>query len=189
MPTPKLLIPVRHGDVRGWFSESYNRARLADLGITEDFVQDNHAMSAALGTLRGMHFQRPPHAQAKIVRCIAGAIWDVAVDLRAGSPTYARWVGTELSAAGGEQLYVPAGFAHGYLTLTENAEVAYKASAYYAPESDEGIAWDDPDMAIGWPLDGIAPVFSARDCALQSLASWSSPFAYDGEPMAELVRQ
>lgn len=188
MPTPKLLIPVRHGDARGWFSESYNRARLADLGITEDFVQDNHAMSAARGTLRGMHFQRPPHAQAKIVRCIAGAIWDVAVDLRTGSPTYARWVGAELSAAGGEQLYVPAGFAHGYLTLTENAEVAYKASAYYAPESDEGIAWDDPDMAIDWPLGGIAPLLSSRDNALQSLAGWDSSFAYDGELMVELVR-
>lgn len=188
MPVPKLLIPTRHGDQRGWFTESYNRARLADLGITDDFVQDNHSMSAAKGTLRGMHFQRPPHAQAKIVRCIVGAIWDVAVDLRGGSPTYGRWVAAELTAAGGEQLYVPAGFAHGFLTLTENAEVAYKASAYYAPESDEGLAWDDPDMAIAWPLGGTEPFLSGRDRALQRLAGWESPFAYDGEPMVELER-
>jgi dTDP-4-dehydrorhamnose 3,5-epimerase len=187
MPIPKLLIPVRHGDTRGWFTESYNQRRLAEAGITGDFVQDNHSMSAAKYTLRGIHLQTPPHAQAKIVRCLVGAIWDVAVDLRSGSPTYGRWLGAELTAAGGEQLYVPTGFGHGFLTLTENAEVGYKASDYYAPECEVGIAWDDPDMAIDWPLGGATAVLSERDRHLPALASWTSPFAYDGKPLADLV--
>ncbi len=193
MPIPRLLLPARHGDSRGWFTESYNRRKLAELGIGEDWVQDNHSMSAAPGTLRGVHFQTPPHAQAKVVRCLVGAIWDVAVDLRAGSPTYARWVGAELTAARGEQLYVPAGFGHGFLTLSENTEVAYKASNYYAPEADAGFAWDDPDMAIAWPLGNIGPLgdmepsLSDRDRGLPHLAGWQSPFAYDGEPLVELV--
>ena len=186
MPVPQRLIPARHGDARGWFTESYNRARLAERGILEDFVQDNHSFSAQRGTLRGLHFQLPPHAQAKIVRCLAGAIWDVAVDLRAGSPTYGQWLAAELTAAGGEQLYIPAGFAHGFLTLTDNAEVAYKASDYYAPDCEAGIAWDDPDLAIDWPLAGLAPVLSGKDTGLPRLCDFASPFAYDGAPMREL---
>ncbi|MEO7383956.1 MAG: dTDP-4-dehydrorhamnose 3,5-epimerase [Novosphingobium sp.] len=187
MPIPRLLLPARHGDSRGWFTESYNRCKLAELGIDEDWVQDNHSMSAARGTLRGVHFQVPPYAQAKIVRCLVGAIWDVAVDLRAGSPTYARWVGAELTAARGEQLYVPTGFGHGFLTLSENTEVAYKASNYYAPEADAGFAWDDPEMAIAWPLGDMVPSLSERDRSLPGLGTWQSPFAYDGDPLAELV--
>lgn len=186
MPVPQRLIPARHGDARGWFTESYNRARLAERGIVEDFVQDNHSFSARPGTLRGIHFQLPPHAQAKIVRCIAGAIWDVAVDLRAGSPSYGKWVGCELTAAGGEQLYIPAGFGHGFLTLTDNAEVVYKASDFYAPECDKGVAWDDPEVAIAWPLAGTTPVLSDKDRALPRLCDFASPFTYDGAPLREL---
>jgi dTDP-4-dehydrorhamnose 3,5-epimerase len=186
MPIPQRIVPVRHGDARGWFTESYSKRRLEELGVVEDFVQDNHSFSAARGTLRGLHFQAPPHGQAKLVRCLAGAIWDVAVDLRQGSPTYGKWVGCELTAAGGEQLYVPVGFAHGFLTLTENAEVAYKTSDYYAPQCDGGIAWDDPDIGLPWPLEGAAPMLSDKDRGLPRLAAFDSPFAYDGLPMAEL---
>lgn len=184
--TPKRIVPARHGDDRGWFTESYNRRRLAELGIGDEFVQDNHSFSAQRGTLRGMHLQGPPQAQAKLVRCLAGAIWDVALDLRTGSPTYGRWVAAELTAERGEQLYIPAGFAHGFLTLTDNAQVGYKASGYYAPECELGVAWDDPDLGIAWPLAGIEPVLSAKDRALPRLRDIASPFAYEGEPMAEL---
>jgi dTDP-4-dehydrorhamnose 3,5-epimerase len=183
---PKRLAPARHGDARGWFTESYSKRDLAAQGINCDFVQDNHSYSAARGTLRGIHYQAPPHAQAKLVRCLAGAIWDVAVDLRAGSPTFGRWVAAELTAAGGEQFFIPVGFGHGFVTLTENAEVAYKASDYYAPECDGGIAWNDPDLAIAWPLAGVDPVLSGKDAVLPKLAGWESPFAYDGEPLREL---
>lgn len=183
---PQRIVPARYGDTRGWFTESYNKLALAALGIDCDFVQDNHSFSEARGTLRGIHFQSPPHAQAKLVRCLAGAIWDVAVDLRAGSPTFGRWVAAELTAAGGEQLFIPVGFGHGFVTLTRNAEVAYKASDYYAPNSEGGIAWDDPDLAIPWPLDGAEPLLSGKDGILAGLATWDSPFIYDGHPLAEL---
>lgn len=183
---PQRIVPARFGDARGWFTESYSRRRLAELGIDIEFVQDNHSFSATKGTLRGLHFQSPPHVQAKLVRCIAGVIWDVAVDLRAGSPTYGKWVAAELTASGGEQLYVPAGFGHGFVTLTENAEVAYKASGYYAPECDGGVVWDDPDIAIDWPLSGQQPVLSDKDRALPRLKDFASPFAYDGEPLQPL---
>ncbi len=183
---PQRIVPTRHGDARGWFMESYNRRRLAELGIDVDFVQDNQSFSARKGTLRGLHFQVPPEPQAKLVRCLAGAIWDVAVDVRAGSPTYGRWVAAELTAEGGEQLFVPVGFAHGFVTLTDNAEVAYKASGYYAPACDAGIAWDDPDVAIAWPLAGIEPQLSDKDRTLPRLADFASPFAYDGTPLQPL---
>lgn len=182
---PKLIIPLRHGDSRGWFCESYSARRLAEAGIDELFVQDNHSFSAARGTLRGVHFQVPRHAQAKIVRCLAGAIWDVAVDLRAGSPTYGQSVAAELTAARGEQLYIPVGFGHALLTLTPNAEVAYKASDYYAPDCDAGLAWNDPALAIDWPA-GVEPILSDKDRALSGLAQFVSPFAYHGVPMAPL---
>lgn len=183
---PQRIVPTRHGDARGWFTESYNRRRLAEQGIDVDFVQDNHSFSARKGTLRGLHFQVSPEPQAKLVRCLAGAIWDVAVDVRAGSPTYGQWVAAELTAAGGEQLFVPVGFAHGFITLTDNAEVAYKASGYYAPACDAGIAWDDPDIAIAWPLAGIEPQLSDKDRKLPRLADFASPFAYDGTPLQPL---
>ena len=184
---PKCIVPARHGDVRGWFVESYNRRALAGLGIDCDFVQDNHSFSAKRGTLRGIHYQRAPHAQAKLVRCLVGAIWDVAVDLRAGSPTFGKWVAATLTATGGEQLFVPVGFGHGFVTLTDDVEVAYKTSDYYAPECEGGIVWDDPDLAIAWPLDGLEPVLADKDAGLPRLAEWESPFAYDGQPLLELA--
>lgn len=183
---PKLLRPRRFGDERGWFSESYNAERFAIAGIADIFVQDNHSFSVPKGTLRGLHFQMVPHAQAKLVRCVAGAIWDVAVDIREGSPTRGRWVAAELTAEGGEQLYVPIGFAHGFVTLTDNAQVLYKASATYAPQAEGVIAWDDPELAVAWPLDGAAPVLSAKDAAAPSFAALTAVFPYDGNPLAEL---
>lgn len=183
---PQRVVPIRHGDARGWFSEVFSRRDYAARGLDIDFVQDNHSFSAQRGTLRGIHFQVPPRQQAKLVRCLAGAIWDVAVDLRAGSPTLGRWVAETLTAEGGEQLFIPAGFGHGFLTLTDNAQVGYKTSDYYAPECDAGIVWDDPDLAIAWPLDGVDPVLSAKDLTLPNLSDFSSPFAYDGKPLEPL---
>jgi dTDP-4-dehydrorhamnose 3,5-epimerase len=180
---PMRIVPVRHGDARGWFSESYSKRSLAEHGIHLDFVQDNHSFSAQRGTLRGIHFQSPPHAQDKLVRCLAGAIWDIAVDLRKGSPTFGRWVGANLTAAGGEQLLVPVGFGHGFVTLTDNAEVAYKTSDYYAPDCDGGILWNDPDLAIDWQLDGTEPILSSKDTLLPNLVNFDSPFVYDGTPL------
>lgn len=183
---PKLITPPRFGDARGWFSESYSKRQLLELGIDIEFVQDNHSFSASRGTLRGVHFQSPPHVQTKLVRCIAGAIWDVAVDLRAGSPTYGNWVAAELTASGGEQLYVPGGFGHGFITLSDNVEVAYKASNYYAPQCDGGVIWNDPDIAIDWPLTNLAPILSSKDWALPRLEDFTSPFPYDGAPLMPL---
>jgi dTDP-4-dehydrorhamnose 3,5-epimerase len=183
---PRLIQPKRHGDDRGWFAEVYHQPRYADLGIDVEFRQDNHAFSRDAGVLRGLHFQSPPHAQAKLVRCVRGAVWDVAVDVRRGSPTYGRWVAAELSAASGLQLFVPVGFAHGYLTLEAPTEVEYKASDVYAPECEGGVVWNDPDLAIPWPLDGRAPTLSPKDLALPALKDLESPFAYDGAPMAPL---
>lgn len=187
MPIPQLIIPRRFGDARGWFSETYNQRTLAELGIHEHFVQDNHSLSVARGTLRGLHFQTPPHAQAKLVRCISGAIWDVAVDVRAASPTYGKWVGAELTASGGEQLYIPVGFAHGFITLTDQAEVAYKTSDYYAPQCDDGLIWDDPMIAVQWPIPNVEPILSEKDQKLGLLQDFNSPFDYDGAPLAPLA--
>lgn len=186
MPVPLLIAPRRFQDPRGWFSESYNKRLAAELGIFDDFIQDNHSLSVTKGTIRGLHFQVPPHAQAKLVRCIAGAIWDVAVDVRKGSPTFGKWVAAELTASGGEQLYVPVGFAHGFLTLTDNAEVAYKTSDYYAPDCDGGIVWNDREIAIEWPQIGGEPVLSDKDQALDTLRNFLSPFEYDGNPLVPI---
>ena len=178
-----IITPKRFADARGWFSETWNSARYAELGITASFIQDNHSYSAPAGTLRGLHFQREPHAQAKLVRCVRGRIFDVAVDVRAASPTYRQWVGVELSAEDGNQLFVPAGYAHGFMTLQADCEVVYKVNSYYAPESDGGIAWDDPDLGIDWPRIGMAPVLSEKDAALRPLSEQSLTFAYDGNPL------
>lgn len=177
---PRLVTTRRFGDDRGWFAETYNARSLAEQGITTHFVQDNQSFSASRGTLRGLHFQTPPHGQAKLVRCLRGAIFDVAVDMRAGSPTYGGWDGVELTAESGDQLFVPVGFAHGFVTLTSNCEIAYKVSDYYAPQSDGGVAWNDPQIAVDWPLAGRAPILSDKDSGLPLLANFDSPFAYDG---------
>lgn len=183
---PKLIQIRRFGDERGWFSETYNAQRFTAAGIQQVFVQDNHSRSAARATVRGLHFQAPPQAQAKLVRCSVGAIWDVAVDIRAGSPTFGHWVGATLTAVGGEQLYIPVGFAHGFATLTDEAEVQYKASACYAPAAEGAIAWNDPDVAISWPLGDVAPTLSAKDAVAPALAQLVSPFPYDGQPLGKL---
>ena len=174
-----ILTPRRFGDDRGWFSEVWNRRVQEEAGIKADFVQDNHSFSGPKGTLRGLHFQSPPHAQAKLVRCSAGAIWDVAVDARKGSPTYGRWVGAELSAENGRQLFVPEGFLHGFSTLTDDTEVQYKCTDYYAPDSDGAVAWDSPGLGIDWRLDDD-PVLSAKDAAAPVFADWHTPFTWDG---------
>lgn len=183
----QLIDPVRHGDARGWFTEVYNQATFAKRGIDVVFIQDNHSYSAPRFTLRGLHFQAPPHGQDKLVRCTRGRIFDVAVDLRGGSPTYGQWVGAELSAENGRQLFVPIGFAHGFLTLESDCEVMYKCSALYAPQSDGGIRWDDPTIGIDWPMPaGQRPELSAKDQVLPAFEGFISPFPYDGRPLLPL---
>lgn len=177
LPGLKLLTPQRFGDARGFFSESWNRQRLADHGITLDFVQDNHSLSREAGTLRGLHFQAPPHAQDKLVRCGQGALFDVAVDIRRGSPTYGRWFGVELSAENGKQLLVPKGFLHGFITRAPDTEVLYKCSDYYAPECDGAVAWDS--CGVDWGFEG-QPVLSDKDAAAPALADFTSPFHWEG---------
>lgn len=166
-----LLLSVRwFEDERGAFAESWNRSTFAAAGIHRNFLQDNHVLSRASGTVRGLHFQRSPAAQAKLVRVVAGAIWDVVVDLRAGSPTYGRWDAVELSAANRLQVFVPPGIAHGYCTLGPDTEVLYKVDAPWAPELEGGIAWDDPALAIPWPLPPSGPVIAERDRGWPRLA-------------------
>ena len=171
-----ILQPKRHGDARGWFSEVYSRPALAAAGIDLEFVQDNHSMSGAAGTLRGLHYQRPPFAQDKLVRCTRGVIYDVAVDVRVGSPSYGKWFGVEISAENGLQVFVPVGFLHGFVTRTEGAEVQYKVTAPYSAECDGGVAWDDPDIGIDWGTD--APILSAKDTQAPRFAAFKSPFKY-----------
>lgn len=163
-----ILEPKVFGDARGWFMESWSKKKMEDAGIFVDFVQDNHSFSAEKGTLRGLHYQLNPMAQAKLLRVSRGTIFDVAVDIRRGSPTYAKWVGIELSAENHRQLFIPRGFAHGFVTLTNDVEVLYKADNLYAPEYDGNIRWDDPEIGIKWP---IAPVvLSEKDAAAPALA-------------------
>ncbi len=187
MTSPVQLIPSRrYGDARGWFSETYNCDTFVTLGIGVTFVQDNHSLSVPAFTLRGLHYQTPPRAQDKLVRCIRGRIFDVAVDVRAGSPTYGQWVGAELSAENGHQLFVPVGFAHAFLTLEPNCEVVYKCSDVYAPDFDGGIAWDS--AGIDWPLPpGTTPELSLKDKQQPTLADFDSPFPYDDRPLQPLV--
>lgn len=171
------IEPKRHGDHRGFFAETYSRQRYADLGIDAEFVQDNHSLSVSQNTLRGLHFQRPPHAQAKLVRCGQGAIFDVAVDIRKGSPTFGQWVGYELTAENGFQLFVPDGFAHGFVTLRPNSEIIYKCTDYYAPETESAVLRNDRDIAITWPINGD-PILSEKDKNAQSFMDLDSPFVY-----------
>lgn len=176
IPDVILMTPKRHGDARGFFSETFRADAFAEAGIPGPFVQDNHAYSKQPGVLRGLHFQKPPHAQAKLVRCTQGAIYDVAVDIRQGSSTYGRYVGAELSAENGAQLYVPEGFAHGYLTLSPDCHVQYKTSAYYAPETEGGLAWDDPELGIDWPKKGLDIILSEKDKILPPLSALAPVF-------------
>lgn len=181
LPGVLILTPKRFGDDRGFFSESWNRATLANHGITLDFVQDNHSLSARVGTIRGLHFQSPPHAQDKLVRCGKGRLFDVAVDIRRGSPTYGKWVGVELSFENGRQLLVPAGFLHGFVTREPDTEIIYKCTDVYAPECDGAIRFDDPDIGIDWELpDGVEPLLSDKDAKALLLREFETPFVFEG---------
>jgi dTDP-4-dehydrorhamnose 3,5-epimerase len=182
----QLIIPRRHGDARGWFTEVYNRDTFAALGITTEFVQDNHSLSVPVFTLRGLHFQTPNQGQDKLVRCIRGRILDVAVDIRQGSPTYGQHVVAELTAENGHQLYIPVGFAHAFLTLEPDCEITYKCSALYAPAHDGGIRWNS--AGIDWPIPvGTTPELSDKDKQLPTLADFDSPFLYDGSPLGPIA--
>lgn len=184
----KLIRPKRFGDSRGWFTEVYSEPTFEALGITCTFLQDNHSLSSAHHTLRGLHFQTPHRGQDKLVRCIRGRIFDVAVDVRKGSPTYGKWVGAELSAENGVQLFIPIGFAHGFITLETNCEVMYKCSDTYSPEHDGGIRWNDPAIGVDWPIPaGAAPELSEKDKIQPLLADFDSPFLYDGRPLFPLT--
>lgn len=179
----KLLKTKQICDDRGWFSEVFNERIFERLGVVDRFVQDNQSYSSSVGTLRGLHFQRPPHAQAKLVRCVRGRVFDVAVDLRAGSPTFTKWVSAELSAANAHQLFLPIGFAHGFLTLEPDSEVLYKVSDYYSKTSDAGIIWNDPTIAIDWPGESVSFILSKKDRELPTLSQFDSPFLYYGDPL------
>lgn len=174
----KLITPRRFGDHRGFFSESYSRKDLAENGIDIEFVQDNHSLSMTPGTVRGLHFQAPPHAQHKLVRCGKGAFFDVAVDIRKGSPTYGQWVGFELSFENGAQVLVPAGFAHGFVTLVPDTEIIYKCSDYYVPEAEGALIWNDPDIGIDWPYQDEV-VLSDKDAKAPGFAGFDSPFTLE----------
>lgn len=182
----QLIATRRFEDARGWFAETWNKMDFRSLGLDVEFVQDNQSLSRHAGTIRGLHFQATPYAQAKLVRCLRGRIFDVAVDIRPESPTFGRWVGAELSAKNGDQLFVPRGFAHGFLTLEDDTEVAYKVDGFYDAASDRGICWNDKALAISWPLDGLTPVLSEKDLRLPPLSEVSTDFAYDGRPLSDL---
>lgn len=173
------ITPRRFGDARGYFSETYNKRTLKENGFEQTFVQDNQSLSRDSGTIRGLHFQLPPSEQGKLVRVVRGSILDVAVDIRRGSPTFGRHVSLELSAENGIQLWVPAGFAHGFCTLEPDTEVLYKVTDYYAPDCDSGIDFADPDLAIEWPVDATAAVVSDKDARLPRLAEFDNPFVYE----------
>lgn len=179
LPGVLVLTPPRFGDDRGFFSESWNRRSLAEQGIETNFVQDNHSLSTAPGTLRGLHFQTPPHAQAKLVRCGRGALYDVAVDIRHGSPTYGHWVGVDLSFENGRQLLIPAGFLHGFVTRQPETEIIYKCSDYYTPQCDAAVRFDDPDLGIDWGLKA-PPILSAKDAAAPRLRDLPAYFTWEG---------
>ncbi len=181
LPGLKIITPDRMQDARGFFSESYNRVRLAEHGITTKFVQDNHSMSALAGTVRGLHFQSPPHAQAKLVRCGRGSLFDVAVDIRVGSPSYGKWFGVELSFENGRQLLVPTGFLHGFVTRQADTEIIYKCSDHYAPECDGGIRFDDPAIGVDWGLNGADAIVSDKDSTAGLLAELDNSFVYEAE--------
>jgi dTDP-4-dehydrorhamnose 3,5-epimerase len=178
IPDVWRVTPKKHGDARGFFSETFRSDVFAGRGFTVPFVQDNHVRSTQKGVLRGLHFQTPPHAQGKLVRCTRGSILDVAVDIRIGSPSYGRHVAAVLSADNWNQLWVPPGFAHGYLTLEDDCEVVYKVTDYYAPECDRGLAWDDPALGIEWGISVADVVLSDKDREQPKLAEMPPAFDY-----------
>ena len=176
IPEVKVLIPHKFGDRRGFFSEVYNRSALAEAGVHTEFVQDNHSWSAQRGTVRGLHFQAPPRAQAKLVRVARGSVFDVAVDLRRSSPTYGRHASVVLSAEAWNQILIPVGFAHGFMTLVPDTEIIYKVSDYYAPDHDRGLVWNDAALRIRWPVPEHEAVLSDRDRRHPGFAEFVTPF-------------
>lgn len=183
---PRIVVPKRHGDGRGWFSESFHKDRLRGVGIACDFVQDNQSSSTNAGTLRGLHFQLPPAGQAKLVQVLKGSVLDVIVDVRNGSPTYGKHVSATLSAANSYQVYVPIGFAHGFITLEPDVLIMYKVSHFYEAALDSGIRWNDPDIDVPWPIKESNITLSEKDRRLPLLKEFSSPFPYDGTPLGPL---
>lgn len=176
-----LLRPKRWADSRGYFVETYNQRTFANAtGLDLTFVQDNESLSRAPGTVRALHFQLPPLAQAKLVRVLRGSVYDVAVDVRAGSPTYGRWTGVELNAEAGEQLFVPGGFAHGFCTLEPDTAVVYKVDNLYSGPHDSGLAWDDATIGVKWPVDPARAILSDKDRKLGAFRDFVSPFPYGG---------
>ncbi|MEL6201169.1 MAG: dTDP-4-dehydrorhamnose 3,5-epimerase [Pseudomonadota bacterium] len=179
LPGVVEIVPQRFGDERGFFSETFNPRSLAEHGISIDIVQDNHSMSRAVGVLRGLHYQLPPFEQAKLVRVTRGSVYDVAVDIRKGSPTYGKWVGLELSADKWNQLLVPAGFAHGFITLEPDTEMMYKVSSFYSREHDRAIRFDDPSIGVDWPMDASQVIVSEKDANAPLLADADNTFHYE----------
>ncbi|MEM9064015.1 MAG: dTDP-4-dehydrorhamnose 3,5-epimerase [Planctomycetota bacterium] len=179
IPGVLVITPPKFGDHRGFFSETYNKAHLAEAGISCEFVQDNQSRSAVPGTLRGLHFQHGASVQAKLVRVLRGSIFDVAIDIRKGSPTFGEWVGAEISESNWSQIYIPRGFAHGFMTLEPDTEVAYKVDSPYDPDREAGIMWNDPDLAIDWPLNGLTPVLSDKDAKNPAFAATPDYFEFD----------
>lgn len=179
LPGVKIITPLRIADDRGFFSESYNREKLLSHGIDIVFVQDNHSFSTSINTIRALHYQSPPHAQAKLVRCGRGLIYDVVVDVRKESPTFGEWLGIDLSFENGKQLLVPVGFLHGFVTRSQNTEIIYKCSDHFSPECDGAIRFDDPSIAIDWGIDTNTAILSAKDTSAPLLAEIDNPFVYE----------
>jgi dTDP-4-dehydrorhamnose 3,5-epimerase len=178
LPDVKVLTPRRFGDARGYFCEVWHGPRMAGLGFDVAFLQDNESLSATQGTLRGLHYQAPPFAQTKLVRVARGAIIDVAVDARKGSPDYGRWVAEEISAENGAQFFVPRGFLHGFVTLAPDTLVLYKVDNVYDRDSDGGVLWNDPDIGVDWGIDPAAAILSDKDTSAPRFRDWVSPFEY-----------
>ncbi|GAA0310715.1 dTDP-4-dehydrorhamnose 3,5-epimerase [Gracilibacillus halotolerans] len=172
-----IIEPKVYGDHRGWFMETYNESSFREESLNINFLQDNHSFSAVKGTLRGLHYQKNPKAQTKLVRCTKGAIYDVAVDIRKGSKTYGSWYGIELSAENKKQILIPKGFAHGFLTLTDNVEVQYKVDEFYSPEDDRSILWNDPEIGVDWPTN-IEPILSDKDINAPKIKDADINFKY-----------
>ncbi len=178
IPSVTLVQTRKFDDTRGYFVETFNQMDFAQAGIRCNFVQDNQSLSIRAGTIRGLHFQVPPHSQAKLVRVLVGSVFDVAVDLRRSSPSFGRWCAATLTAEQGNQLFVPRGVAHAFCTLEPNTQVAYKVDDYYAPECEAGLLWNDPDLGIDWPVEARQVAISKKDAALPRFADFESPFVY-----------
>lgn len=177
---PLVISPKRFNDERGYFSETWNKKKYLELGVATDFVQDNHSLSYKTGTVRGLHIQVPPKAQAKLVRCGRGSLFDVFVDIRKDSPTFGHWAGEVLSEKNGKQVFIPEGYLHGFITLEPNTEINYKCTSYYSPKHERSIRFDDPDIAIKWPIEPDLKLVSQKDFRAIALKNFNNPFKVKG---------